>query len=77
MRHESSTPKHAPGVIQSDTLYTRTELKARMGWKDSAFRQACRQGLITFRCGKCVYARGEDVISYITKNATNTPPASS
>lgn len=76
MGHEQPTPKRTPGLIQSGTMYTLNELKARMGWKDSAFREACRNGLTTFRCGKRVYTRGEDVISYITKNAKNTPPGS-
>ena len=64
-------PKHpisykAPGIIENDALYTKNEIKDRMGWKDSGFRQARRNGLKTFQQGKCVYVLGEDVIAYVT-----------
>ena len=76
MKPERSTPKDAPGVIQNGTLYTRNEIKSRMGWKDSAFRQACRRGLRTFQRGKCVYIRGEDVIAYVTGKDESESPTS-
>ena len=67
----------APGIIENDALYTKNEIKDRMGWKDSAFRQACRRGLRTFKCGKCVYVQGEDVIAYVTgKDEIKSPPHS-
>ena len=66
MRSEQPTSKNAPGLIQNGTLYNRNEIKSRMGWKDSAFRQACRNGLKTHQRGKCVYVLGEDVIAYVT-----------
>ena len=75
MKPERPTSNNAPGVIQNGTLYTRNEIKSRMGWKDSAFRQACRRGLRTFQRGKCVYIRGEDVIAYVTgKDESESPP---
>ena len=76
MKPERSAPKDAPGVIQNGTLYTRNEIKSRMGWKDSAFRQACRRGLRTFQRGKCVYIRGEDVIAYVTGKDESESPTS-
>ena len=73
MRPEQT--KNAPGLIQNGTLYNRNEIKSRMGWKDSAFRRACRNGLKTFQRGKCVYVLGEDVIAYVTgKNESKHPP---
>ena len=76
MKPEQSTPKDASGVIQNGTLYTRNEIKSRMGWKDSAFQQACRRGLRTFQRGKCVYIRGEDVIAYVTGKDESESPTS-
>ena len=75
MRPEQT--KNAPGLIQNGTLYNRNEIKSRMGWKDSAFRQACRNGLKTHQRGKCVYVLGEDVIAYVTgKDEIKSPPHS-
>ena len=76
MKPERSTSNDAPGVIQNGTLYTRNEIKSRMGWKDSTFRQACRRGLRTFKRGKCVYIRGEDVIAYVTGKDESESPTS-
>ena len=77
MRSEQPTSKNAPGLIQNGTLYNRNEIKSRMGWKDSAFRQACRNGLKTHQRGKCVYVLGEDVIAYVTgKDEIKSPPHS-
>ena len=73
MRPEQTTAKNAPGLIQNGTLYNRNEIKSRMRWKDSAFRQACRNGLKTHQRGKCVYVLGEDVIAYVTgKDESNS-----
>ena len=60
------------GFIDRDTLYTREELKKRMRWGDSAFRQARRRGLETHKIGKCVYVMGEDVITYVTNKDNKT-----
>jgi hypothetical protein len=57
-------PLPIPGTIFSDALYRADELKARMGWKDAAFRAACRKGLKTHRLGKRVYA-GADVLAFV------------
>ncbi len=56
-----------PGVIFPDAAYRADELKARMGWKDAAFRAACRKGLKTFHVGRRVYVIGSDAIAFITK----------
>ena len=64
----------APGIIENDALYTKNEIKDRMGWKDSAFRQACRNGLEIHRRGKCVYVLGKDVIAYVTGKDESKPP---
>jgi hypothetical protein len=60
------------GFIDRDTLYTREELKKRMRWGDSAFRQAQRRGLETHKKGKCVYVMGEAVITYVTNKDNKT-----
>ena len=39
----------APGAIIPDAIYRLDEVKARMGWRDAAFRAAVRAGLTTHR----------------------------
>jgi hypothetical protein len=56
------------GVIVSDALYRADELKARMGWKDAAFRAACRKGLKVHRVGKRAFVTGSDIIAFVTGN---------
>ena len=55
-----------PGAIYSDAVYRVDELKARMGWREAAFRSACRRGLKTYRVGKRVYITGADAIAFVT-----------
>jgi hypothetical protein len=55
-----------PGTIYADALYRADELRARMGWREAAFRAACRRGLRTHRVGKRVYVAGADAIAYVT-----------
>lgn len=59
------TGPSVPGAIYADAVYRADELKARMGWKEAAFRSACRGGLPAHRLGKRVYVIGADVISYV------------
>lgn len=66
MKPNQLVHKSAPGFVERGILYTRNEVKSRMGWKDAGFREACRRGLKTFQRGKCVYVLGEDIITYIT-----------
>ena len=56
------------GVIFHDALYRADELKARMGWKDAAFRAACRKGLKVHRVGKRAFVIGSDIIAFVTEN---------
>jgi hypothetical protein len=56
------------GAIVSDALYRADELKARMGWKDAAFRAACRKGLKVHRVGKRAFVTGSDIIAFVTGN---------
>jgi len=56
---------HTPGEVHHSALYRVDELKARMGWSDSALRSARRRGLKVRRDGKRAYILGEDVISYM------------
>ncbi|MGI9459584.1 MAG: hypothetical protein ACR2NF_06265 [Pirellulales bacterium] len=66
MSKEPSRANSNAGFIDPDMLYTCEELKKRMRWGDSAFRQARWRGLKTYKKGKCVYVMGEDVITYVT-----------
>jgi hypothetical protein len=55
-----------PGTVYADAVYRADELKARMGWREAAFRAACRRGLKTHRVGKRVYVTGVDAIAFVT-----------
>ena len=55
-----------PGVIKKDALYSKNEIKARMGWTEASFRAARRKGLRTHRVGKRVYVTGADAIAFVT-----------
>ena len=66
----SDTDKPEPrpnGSIVKDALYRLDELKARMGWRDAAFRAAVRAGLKIYRSGKRTYVLGTDLIAFVTK----------
>lgn len=56
-----------PGVIQKDALYSKNEIKGRMGWTEASFRAARRKGLRTHRVGKRVYVTGVDAIAFVTE----------
>jgi hypothetical protein len=65
-RPSEGTPQFVPGAIVSDAIYRADEAKARMGWKDAAFRAACRNGLKVHRVGKRAYVTGADLAAFIT-----------
>jgi hypothetical protein len=56
-----------PGAITPDAIYRLDEVKARMGWRDAAFRAAVRAGLKTHRSGKRIYVLGSDLIAFVTR----------
>lgn len=60
-------PQNAPGAIVPEAIYRLDELKARMGWRDAAFRAAVRAGLKIYRSGKRTYVLGTDLIAFVTK----------
>lgn len=60
-------PQMVPGSIAPDAIYRADEAKARMGWRDAAFRAACRNGLRVHRVGKRAYVAGADLAAFITK----------
>ena len=60
-----STRHYTPGEVHPSVLYRADELKARMGWSESAFRSARHAGLEVSRVGKRVYVLGDDVITYL------------
>lgn len=55
-----------PGAILPGEIYRADEAKARMGWRDAAFRAACRNGLRVHRIGKRAYISGADLAAFIT-----------
>jgi hypothetical protein len=65
-RPSDGPPQFVPGAIVSDAIYRADEAKARMGWRDAAFRAACRSGLRVHRVGKRAYVTGADLASFIT-----------
>lgn len=69
-KSESQTGGQRPGVpgaIIPDAIYRLDEVKARMGWRDAAFRAAVRAGLKTHRSGKRLYVLGSDLIAFVTR----------
>ena len=72
---ERNTPYRSPGrptagvagSVDPDTLYRLDEVKARMGWRDAAFRAAVRAGLKTHHSGKRLYVLGADLIAFVTR----------
>jgi hypothetical protein len=62
-------PSSPPGIIHRDVVYRSDEFKARMGWKEAAFRSARRRGLKVHTIGKRVYVNGADAIAFVTGKA--------
>jgi len=59
--------QNAPGAVVPEAIYRLDELKARMGWRDAAFRAAVRAGLKIYRSGKRTYVLGTDLIAFVTR----------
>ena len=68
-RPQPSGNPHTPpsGEITPEALYRLDEVRARMGWRDAAFRAAVRAGLKIYRSGKRIYVLGTDLIAFVTK----------
>ena len=66
-KHPPSPEPRATGAIVPDALYRLDDVKARMGWRDAAFRAAVRAGLKTHRSGKRLYVLGSDLIAFVTR----------
>ena len=73
MKEASSRPRIGcgPATFQGEivphALYRLDEVKARMGWRDAAFRAAVRAGLKTHRSGKRLYVLGDALIAFVTR----------
>ena len=67
-RPQSAAPQasYAIGAIVPDAIYRLDEAKARMGWRDAAFRAAVRAGLKIYRSGKRTYVLGSDLVVFVT-----------
>ena len=61
------SPPTSIGAVIPNALYRLDEIKARMGWRDAAFRAAVRAGLKTHRSGKRLYVLGSDLIAFVTR----------
>jgi hypothetical protein len=57
---------NASGEIHPEALYRSDEAKARMGWRNSAFREARRAGLKIYKNGRRTYVMGSDLVTFIT-----------
>ena len=66
-QHPQSPEPRAVGAIVPDAIYRLDEVKARMGWRDAAFRAAVQAGLKTHRSGKRLYVLGSDLIAFVTR----------
>lgn len=64
-------PQPIPGTILPGEFYRADEAKARMGWRDAAFRAACRNGLRVHRVGKRAYIAGADLAAFITRGGAD------
>jgi hypothetical protein len=69
-RRELPPEPHAgvTGAVVPEAIYRLDELKARMGWRDAAFRAAVRAGLKIYRSGKRIYVLGTDLIEFVTRS---------
>jgi len=54
-----------PGVISIHEIYTLREAKGRLGWSESAFREAKRRGLVVVASGKRRYLTGTAILAYL------------
>ena len=66
-KHPPSPEPRSTGAIVPDALYRLDDVKARMGWRDAAFRAAVHAGLKTHRSGKRLYVLGSDLIAFVTR----------
>jgi hypothetical protein len=66
-RTTEQRPPAVDGAIIPDAIYRLDEVKARMGWRDAAFRAAVRAGLRVYRSGKRIYVCGSDVVAFVTR----------
>jgi hypothetical protein len=57
------------GVISEHELYTRKEVKLRMGLKDAALREAQAKGLRAAKIGRNKFYLGRDIIAYVQQQA--------
>jgi hypothetical protein len=70
-RQASRLTPPAGGSIAPNLLYRLDEAKARLGWRDAAYRAAVRAGLTVYRSGKRAFILGSDIIAYITRGGVS------
>jgi hypothetical protein len=59
------TARSAIGEIVEHAIYTRAELRDRLGWSDSAMRSAIASGLRAKRVGKSQVVYGGDFLEWV------------
>ena len=57
----------AIGEIKAGVVYTRAEIKRRVGWSHAAFREAMKRELNVKRNGKSHLVLGDDYPAYAAK----------
>ena len=55
----------ACGWIDSGRLYRGTELRRRLGWRETSWRKAIRSGLVVRRVGRTQFVHGGDFIDWV------------
>ena len=58
-----------PGIVEGDSLYTLSELAARLRWRKHSIRQAVRAGLRVVRFGSRNYCLGSDALAWFEELA--------
>ena len=56
---------HVSGIIRKDEIYTRDELKAKLGFKDAALRTMRKNGLPVIREANRVFYSGRALFEYL------------
>jgi hypothetical protein len=64
-RRDSSRGALPPGLISTHEVYRLDEAKRRLGWSDSAYLAARRQGLRVLVCGKRRYLSGTELLRFL------------
>lgn len=62
------------GVVSVFEIYAIDEAKRRLGWSDSALRNAKRRGLQLLTSGKRRYVTGNEILRFLQSNSGQKSP---